>query len=72
MHAYGDNLYHQWIKPDNEDYAFDSSHFDGSNLLFCDGHVKWRRKDSIAASDFGLTSTSVGPVPGATGSAAAF
>jgi prepilin-type N-terminal cleavage/methylation domain-containing protein/prepilin-type processing-associated H-X9-DG protein len=30
------------------------AHFDGSNLLFSDGHVKWRKQNSITARDFGL------------------
>jgi prepilin-type processing-associated H-X9-DG protein len=30
-------------------------HFDGGNLLFCDGHVKWRKTTDLKASDFGLT-----------------
>lgn len=29
-------------------------HFDGGNLLFVDGHVKWKKQSAICASDFGL------------------
>ena len=29
-------------------------HFDGSNLLFMDGHVKWKTRSRICASDYGL------------------
>jgi prepilin-type N-terminal cleavage/methylation domain-containing protein/prepilin-type processing-associated H-X9-DG protein len=38
-------------------------HFGGGNLLFCDGHVKWRRQDSINAREYGLNldSTQVSP-----------
>ena len=30
-------------------------HFEGGNLLFCDGHAKWRRYNSISSSEFGFT-----------------
>ena len=33
-------------------------HFNGRNLLFCDGHVKWRISNKITASEFGLLNTS--------------
>ena len=33
---------------------YDDLHFNGGNLLFCDGHAKWRKKSNIAASDYGL------------------
>ncbi len=29
-------------------------HFDGGNLLFCDGHVKWRQVLTLRPADFGL------------------
>ncbi len=29
-------------------------HFDGGNLLFADGHVKWKKQSAICSSDFGL------------------
>ena len=29
-------------------------HFDGGNLLFMDGHVKWRKYTSLGSCDFGL------------------
>ena len=32
---------------------FDRLHFDGANLLFCDGHVKWQRRDSMRYAQFG-------------------
>ena len=38
-------------------------HFDGVNLLFADGHVKWRRIDTIAGKEFGLSTSHVGPTP---------
>lgn len=41
--------YKKWIGD-----TYNSTHFDGGNLLFCDGHVKWRRQSSVCAADFGL------------------
>jgi prepilin-type N-terminal cleavage/methylation domain-containing protein/prepilin-type processing-associated H-X9-DG protein len=35
--------------------AYNNYHFNGGNLLFCDGHVKWRKVTTIQAGDFGLT-----------------
>ena len=35
--------------------TYNNLHFDGGNLLFCDGHVKWRKQDGLCASDFGFT-----------------
>lgn len=34
--------------------AFGTLHFEGANLLFCDGHVKWKKATNICASDFGF------------------
>ena len=33
---------------------YDIRHFDGSNYLFCDGHVKFRKESSIRNGDYGL------------------
>jgi prepilin-type N-terminal cleavage/methylation domain-containing protein/prepilin-type processing-associated H-X9-DG protein len=33
---------------------YDTRHQEGANLLFCDGHAKWRKKSSILVSEFGL------------------
>lgn len=33
-------------------------HFDGSNLLYVDGHVKWQKFNSICGYDYGLSSFS--------------
>lgn len=30
-------------------------HFDGGNILFCDGHAKWRTFASLTSGEFGLT-----------------
>jgi prepilin-type N-terminal cleavage/methylation domain-containing protein/prepilin-type processing-associated H-X9-DG protein len=32
---------------------YDNIHAEGSNLLFCDSHAKWRKKVSIKYTDFG-------------------
>ena len=37
--------------------SLSSVHFDGGNLLFADGHVKWKKQETICASDFGLVNT---------------
>ena len=36
---------------------YNSVHFDGGNLLFCDGHVKWRKQSSITIKEFGLVAS---------------
>ncbi len=41
--------YIQWNYP-----GINSMHFSGGNLIFADGHVKWRIQSSICAADFGL------------------
>lgn len=37
----------------NRDF-YDTRHGEGTNLLFCDGHAKWRKKASILVAEFGL------------------
>ena len=37
----------------NNDF-YDKSHNQGTNLLFCDGHARWRKKSAILISEFGL------------------
>lgn len=56
--------YIYWI-PTN---LYSGIHFDGGNLLFADGHAKWRKQASICASDFGLLNNTVstGPACGVT------
>lgn len=46
-------------------------HFDGSNFLYADGHVKWRKLSSVCAVDFGLTGVTGGPACGETDVASA-
>lgn len=38
---------------------YSNAHMDGGNLLFADGHVKWRKQSSICAADFGFLNSSV-------------
>ncbi len=33
---------------------YDFLHNAGANLVFCDGHVKWQRKDQIRVAEFGI------------------
>jgi prepilin-type N-terminal cleavage/methylation domain-containing protein/prepilin-type processing-associated H-X9-DG protein len=33
---------------------YDRLHNDGANLVFCDGHAKWQRKDAILVAQFGI------------------
>ena len=35
-------------------YAYSELHFDGGNLVYADGHAKWKRGDQVVALDFGL------------------
>ena len=39
-------------------------HFDGGNLLFADGHAKWRKRSSLTAREFGLNSDARAPALG--------
>ena len=50
----------EWMKD-----SYNSTHFDdGGNLLFLDGHVKFRKRGSISAREFGIASDLKGTVPG--------
>lgn len=31
-----------------------TTHFEGGNLVFADGHVKWKKQSAICSADFGL------------------
>ncbi len=37
---------------------YDYIHSEGTNLLFCDGHAKWKKKVSLKFTDFGASPTS--------------
>ena len=58
--------YQYWINDAN----YNGLHFDGSNLLFADGHVKWRKQSTLCTSDFGLGAPSAGPACGVNGTGA--
>jgi prepilin-type N-terminal cleavage/methylation domain-containing protein/prepilin-type processing-associated H-X9-DG protein len=47
--------YTWWMNPD-----FDLTHSEGGTLLFCDGHAKWRKRDSICAREFGINDPACG------------
>jgi len=34
--------------------AYNDSHMGGGNLVFCDGHAKWKKHDAIRSGDYGL------------------
>jgi prepilin-type N-terminal cleavage/methylation domain-containing protein/prepilin-type processing-associated H-X9-DG protein len=37
--------------------TYDLTHSEGANLLFCDGHAKWQKKNAIRFAQFGMTGT---------------
>jgi prepilin-type N-terminal cleavage/methylation domain-containing protein/prepilin-type processing-associated H-X9-DG protein len=51
----------QWYQESSQ------NHSGGENLLYVDGHVKWRRHDALHAGDFGLLPPDAGvePITGA-------
>jgi len=53
------NKYRRWI----QNASYNSLHFDGANLVYVDGHVKWHKQSAICASAYGLKD--VGDVIGA-------
>ena len=66
QYSYSHAFARPWYKDANTlndatraDYA--SLHFDGSNLLFFDGHVKWKKQSRICAVDFGMQGAQCGP-----------
>ena len=56
----GPYQYVEWMNA----ISYASNHFEGGNFLFCDGHVKFRRRESIRATEFGIDNPSVGYVAG--------
>jgi prepilin-type N-terminal cleavage/methylation domain-containing protein/prepilin-type processing-associated H-X9-DG protein len=63
--------YEYWLQgtsatPIGTSSTYDRLHFEGGNLLFADGHVKWKRQVSICASEFGLTPDAGYPACGPT------
>jgi prepilin-type N-terminal cleavage/methylation domain-containing protein/prepilin-type processing-associated H-X9-DG protein len=61
------NQYYQWMPAT----VYEAIHFGGSNLLFADGHVKWKLQSSICASDFGVLPYSGVPACGVTANTSA-
>ena len=39
---------------------YNKKHFDGGNLLFADGHVKWVKQSATCAVDYGITAVTAG------------
>src|SRR5690606_7866176 len=62
--TYSYTTFRYWLNTD----MYDPPHMEGANLLFADGHVKWRRRDSLCAYDFGLIAKSGVPACGDAGS----
>ncbi|MBW3637736.1 MAG: DUF1559 domain-containing protein [Armatimonadetes bacterium] len=51
----GGVMFDQWTVVNRSgEPIWSKSHFDGGNLLFVDGHVKWLKNSSLRASMFGL------------------
>jgi prepilin-type N-terminal cleavage/methylation domain-containing protein/prepilin-type processing-associated H-X9-DG protein len=40
--------------PNDTKEAYSNAHQDGGNIVFCDGHAKYRKNQSLRSSDFGL------------------
>jgi len=47
--------YQTWHNFANGIENYSDNHFNGGNLLFADGHAKWRQITTLRSSDFGLT-----------------
>ena len=56
--------FYDWLVEEPAIGTMDKVHFDGANLLWCDGHVKFRKVSGIKASEFGLTNVTGGPDTG--------
>ena len=50
----GGGVYILWHNATSGTEIASNMHFDGGNLLFCDGHVKWRKYTSLRSGEFGL------------------
>lgn len=64
--AYADATYKKvaaWCFYGSGSYAYNNEHFGGGNLLFLDGHVKWRTNASLRAKEFGLAVNNTAAVP---------
>lgn len=48
-------MFDQWaVVSSSGQPIWNNSHFEGGNLLFVDGHVKWLKNSSVRAGMFGL------------------
>ena len=47
--------YRAWLNA-----TYSQLHFDGSNYLYMDGHVKFRKQSSVCAREYGLNNASCG------------
>ena len=47
------DFWHFQRSPGAENYT--TLHQQGGNLVFCDGHAKWKKGQAIRSKDFGLT-----------------
>ena len=54
--------YRAWL---NASYSV--LHFDGSNYLYLDGHVKFRKQSSVCAAEYGLSNASCGTTVSSSG-----
>lgn len=54
-YATSSTTFTRWHYVDTTGELFNNLHFEGGNLLFVDGHVKFRRYNSLRSGDFGLT-----------------
>lgn len=52
--------YNMWHQISNGAEILSMAHLEGGNLLFIDGHVKWRKPTSLKAYEFGLTTGPTG------------
>lgn len=66
----GVSYYQYWNYDGTTDPGTNDIHFEGGNLAFADGHVKWARQSSICAEAYGLkpelASDTCGPAGSAT------
>lgn len=47
-------IWHAWDSANSVE-LLSSMHFQGGNMVFCDGHAKWRKYTSLRSGEFGLT-----------------
>jgi prepilin-type N-terminal cleavage/methylation domain-containing protein/prepilin-type processing-associated H-X9-DG protein len=57
--------YDYWHLYSNGTENYSNIHFNGGNLLYADGHVKWKKVGSLTSLDFGLSASGTNKVAGA-------